>query len=140
MKAIVANDPTAVRKTFKGDGAAVLGFSTILSGIPTLARVDLARGVPGARQKEKKSYKGKKEAGLKALAEAVILQSIEDLWSTTYKKESIEFFRGEGFRQCADAAGMGVVDRLRLIRMLRRLDGRAFKSKHAKRIDQISLK
>jgi len=140
MRAIVADDLTAVRKNFKSDGAAVLRFSTILSSIPTLARVDLTQGVSGARHKDKKSFTTRADVRLRTLAEAIILQSIEDLWSTTYKKESIEFFRGEGFKQCADAAGMSVVDRLRLIRMLRRLDGRAFMSKHAKRIYQLSLK
>jgi len=43
----------------------------------------------------------------KALAEAIILQSLEDLWEPAHRKESIEFLSGEGFRICARLAGMG---------------------------------
>ncbi len=40
----------------------------------------------------------------KHLAEAVILQSIEDLWNPCYRKESKVFLYGEGFRMYADIA------------------------------------
>ncbi len=75
---------------------------------------------------------------LKALAEAVILQSIEDLWSRTHRRDSIEFFEGEGFRHCADLAGMKVVERLKLIRMLRKLHSDVFKPRHRRKISQLS--
>jgi hypothetical protein len=141
MKAFVANDLGVVRRNFKGNETAVPGFTTILNNIPTLTRLDVSQVISATRKKEsKKSFKKKESRSIKALAEAIILQSIEDLWSSTHKKGSIEFFRGQGFNQCADAAGMNVLDRLRLIRMLRNLDGRAFLSRHAKRIHQLSLK
>lgn len=73
---------------------------------------------------------------LKHLAEAIILQSIEDLWSMTHRRKSIEFFSGDGFNHCADIAGMKVVERLRLLGMLRKLDPRAFKTKHSKDLSQ----
>jgi hypothetical protein len=79
----------------------------------------------------------KKDALLKALAEAVILQAMEDLWSDTHRKESLEFFEGEGFGHCADLAGMRVVDRLKLIRMLRRLNAAVFKTRHSKKVAQF---
>lgn len=44
--------------------------------------------------------------GVKALAEAIILQSMEDLSDTNHRAESLEFFAGEGFRICAQMAGM----------------------------------
>jgi hypothetical protein len=54
------------------------------------------------------------------LAEAIILQAIEDLWSPVHRKESIEFFTGEGFVICARVVGMGLYDKLRLIRVIKR--------------------
>ncbi|UCD35155.1 MAG: hypothetical protein JSU90_12840 [Nitrospiraceae bacterium] len=44
--------------------------------------------------------------GYKALAEAVILQSAEDLWDPRYARESREFFEGEGFALFARIAGI----------------------------------
>jgi hypothetical protein len=76
---------------------------------------------------------------LKALAEAVILQAVEDLWSSAHSKESVEFFQGEGFRYCADLAGMRIVERLKLIRMLRRLNAGAFRTKHSKEISRLRI-
>ncbi len=43
---------------------------------------------------------------MKGLAEAIILQSLEDLWDPDHREESLEFFRGEGFRTCTEAAGI----------------------------------
>jgi len=57
---------------------------------------------------------------LKNLSEAIIVQSVEDLWSPTHKKDSTDFFMGEGFRLASEMAGMSAVDRLRLLLMLRR--------------------
>lgn len=42
--------------------------------------------------------------GFKSLAEAVILQSIEDLWNPCHRKDSKEFLYGEGFKIYADIA------------------------------------
>ena len=57
---------------------------------------------------------------VKNLAEAIIVQSVEDLWSPLHRKESTDFFTGEGFRLASEMAGMSAVDRLRLLLMLRR--------------------
>ena len=57
---------------------------------------------------------------LKNLAEAIIAQSMEDLWSPIHKRESIDFFMGESFRLTSQMAGMTAVDRLRLLLLLRR--------------------
>jgi hypothetical protein len=83
---------------------------------------------------------GKSEAvRLKTLAEAVILQAMGDLWNGAHSKESVEFFEGEGFKHCADLAGMRVVERLKLIRMLRRLNPDAFRTKHSRNIGQLRI-
>lgn len=42
--------------------------------------------------------------GIKHLAEAVILQSWEDLWDPDHMAGSMEFFEGDGFRICAAIA------------------------------------
>ena len=54
------------------------------------------------------------------IAEAIILQAVEDLWSPVHRKESIEFFTGEGFAICARIVGMGLYDKLRLIRIIKK--------------------
>jgi hypothetical protein len=114
---------------------------TILRSIPTLYRTDPAQEikiVQGPVEKEqngsKRRYKIVHEKRLAALAETVILQALEDLWSETHKKESLAFFTGEGFHICAAMAGMKIVDRLRIFRLLRKLDGRTFDSRHAKKV------
>ncbi len=72
--------------------------------------------------------------GIRQLAEAVILQSMEDVWQVMYKQASIEFFSGDGFKIYADAARMKVVDRLRLLRLLRRVEPRVFMTRHNRRM------
>lgn len=80
---------------------------------------------PSATEEKKQAYMprsiGRKSASshsARALAEAVILQSMEDFWSSTYKQESIEFFKGEGFNICAKIAGMGKEDQMKVLQML----------------------
>ena len=58
---------------------------------------------------------------LKKLAEAIILQALEDLWSTRYKYESVSFFREEGFRRYARIAGMDYRDMLRAFGFINRV-------------------
>ena len=43
---------------------------------------------------------------MKALAEAIILQSLEDLWDERHRKESLEFFKGQGFGVYSGIAGL----------------------------------
>jgi len=40
------------------------------------------------------------------LAEAIILQAMDDLYENSECDRSVEFFTGEGFAQCASIAGM----------------------------------
>ena len=43
---------------------------------------------------------------IKNLAEAIILQTVEDLWDAKQKDECLTFFYGESFGMCAEIAGM----------------------------------
>ena len=52
------------------------------------------------------------------LAEAVILQSIEDLWNPVCKRGSLMFFGGDGFELCSEIAGIRYIKQLAMLRML----------------------
>ncbi len=58
------------------------------------------------------------QKSVKSLAEAIILQSMEDFWSNAYRQESIEFFKGDGFKVCAEIAGMGHEEQSKVLEML----------------------
>lgn len=55
---------------------------------------------------------------LRALSEAIILQSADDLFGASHREEGIEFFSGEGFRLCAELAGMTFDEKLKFLHML----------------------
>ncbi|MGC2061603.1 MAG: hypothetical protein WA610_01400 [Thermodesulfovibrionales bacterium] len=54
-----------------------------------------------------------------SLAEGIILQSIEDLWSNEHSRESLDFFSGGEFRSCAEMAGMSLMEQVKLLRMVK---------------------
>ncbi len=56
--------------------------------------------------------------GVKELAEGIMLQSIEDLWSDEEREDCISFFKGEEFSLCAGMAGMNLYDQVRLLNMV----------------------
>lgn len=56
--------------------------------------------------------------GIKSLAEAVILQSLEDYWSASYRMQSIDFFKGEGFEVCSDIAGLDAMKQIEILSIL----------------------
>lgn len=116
-------------------------LQSILRSIPALS-------YPGAvesddrtdRPLKKRQKMGRQNRNsLKALSEAIILQSMEDLWTRSYRKESIKFFLGEGFRECADIAGMKVVDRLRVVKMVREMNLGRSVTKHAAKLNQALI-
>ncbi len=120
-------------------------IQTILRSIPSLSRVEPAprnKVTQGPVSKERNDSKKEHsndvdKKRLAALAEAVILQTLEDLWSKAHKKKSLAFFTTEGFHICADIAGMSITDRLWLLRLLRKLDGKMFESRHAKKVKRF---
>lgn len=61
--------------------------------------------------------------GIKTLAEAIILQSIEDLWDVRHRSESLEFFSGQNFRDCAKLAGINIDNKLRLLKLIKKIAG-----------------
>jgi hypothetical protein len=52
------------------------------------------------------------------LAEAIILQSVEDLWDERYREDCINFLSGEEFSICAGMGGMNVSDQIKLLNMV----------------------
>lgn len=61
----------------------------------------------------------------RALAEAVILQGIEDLWDEKHRKESISLFSSKDFSILADLARMSPEERLTILKMVRNIKGSA---------------
>ena len=55
---------------------------------------------------------------IQSLAEAVILQAIEDLYDPSQRNKSIDFFKSENFSLCAEIAGLSAVDQIRIISLL----------------------
>ena len=58
--------------------------------------------------------------GVKALAEAIMLQAAEDFLREDRQEEDILFFSGEGFRLCSEMAGMDHVGKCALLDIIRR--------------------
>ena len=54
----------------------------------------------------------------RSLAEAIILQSIEDLWNPACKRESLIFFEYDGFELCSEIAGISHIKQLAMLKML----------------------
>jgi hypothetical protein len=52
------------------------------------------------------------------LAEAIILQSVEDLWDERYREDCINFFSGEEVSIYAGMGGMNVPDQIKLLNMV----------------------
>ncbi len=59
-----------------------------------------------------------KYMGYKNLAEAVILQSMEDLWSPSQRDESRDFFEGDGFKIYAEIAEMNSIKQFKFLYLL----------------------
>jgi hypothetical protein len=59
--------------------------------------------------------------GVKSLAESIILQSMEDLSDASHRAESLAFFCGEGFRICAQMAGMNAEAQVKILELVRNI-------------------
>lgn len=67
----------------------------------------------------KKKYTTKKiKPKARNLAEAIILQSLEDLWIHEGREDSRKFFRGEGFKICAEIAGLNTMEQFRVLHLI----------------------
>jgi hypothetical protein len=79
--------------------------------------------------------KPKKSGFLKPLAESVILQAMEDLLSNRKSDESIDFFRGNGFRLYANFAEMRPHEKNILMRLIKgSLTGQRFNNSRPRTI------
>lgn len=56
---------------------------------------------------------------LKGLAEGIILQSMEDLWSEPHRAECIAFFAGSEFNICAEIAGMNLSEQVKVLNLVK---------------------
>lgn len=56
-----------------------------------------------------------KMKGIKSLAEAIILQSLEDLHDPAHSEESRKFFQEGGFRISSEVAGLNTLKQLKLL-------------------------
>jgi len=57
------------------------------------------------------------------LAEAIIIQAMDDLYEKKEREASLEFFTGEGFAQCAALAGMDHEEMIRVLEVVSALVG-----------------
>ena len=57
--------------------------------------------------------------GMQGLAEGIIMQSIEDLWNENLRDECVAFFKGKEFRICAELAGMGLDDQVKVLNLVK---------------------
>jgi hypothetical protein len=55
---------------------------------------------------------------MRNLAEAIILQSVEDLWDAKQKDDCLTFFYGESFGMCAEMAGMNTHEQERMLKLV----------------------
>ncbi len=55
--------------------------------------------------------------GFRSLAEAVILQSLEDMWNPLYREESKEFFKGNGFKIFAELADINSLKKYKIVHL-----------------------
>ena len=54
----------------------------------------------------------------RSLAEAIILQSIEDLCNPVCRRGSLRFFKSDGFVLCSEIAGISYIKQIAMFRML----------------------
>jgi hypothetical protein len=58
---------------------------------------------------------------LKKFAEAMITQSIEDLWDNRFMYQSTDFFTGEEFHLVASMAGMDIDERIGILKLVNKV-------------------
>lgn len=84
---------------------------------------------------ESSSPRKGRSAAMSSLAEAIILQSIEDLWLEKEQSDCLNFFTGESFHICAKLSGMDFRDRVGLLALVKNISGKLLGSRHDKTRD-----
>jgi predicted alpha-1,6-mannanase (GH76 family) len=59
-----------------------------------------------------------RDMNIRNLAEAIILQSVEDLWDAKQKGDCLTFFCGESFGMCAEIAGMTEYEQTMMLQLV----------------------
>ncbi|MBI5213595.1 MAG: hypothetical protein HY957_09565 [Nitrospirae bacterium] len=59
--------------------------------------------------------------GIKRLAGAVIAQAMDDLSDDAERNECIRFFKGEGFRMCAETADIDLPAQITLLNLVNKM-------------------
>lgn len=72
----------------------------------------------------KKSTRRSLRDPLRKLSEAIILQSMEDLWNHGKRRESVRFFAGEEFELCSKMAKLSCARQMKLLYLLSRAGAR----------------
>ncbi len=70
------------------------------------------------------SLRKKRPGTLSSLAEAIILQSIEDLWLEKEKSDCMNFFTGESFHICANLSCMDFPDQVKVLNFVKNIYGK----------------
>ena len=78
--------------------------------------------------------------GLKGLAEGIILQSMEDLWVKQHREDSIAFFKGKDFRDCAEMAEMTTSDQIKLLSIVKNIIGTSKENMRLKPLERPTAK
>jgi hypothetical protein len=73
--------------------------------------------------------------GIQSLAEAVILNSMEDIFDRRRRFDSLKFFSSDDFNVFAELSGMNLRSRIELLYIVRKLNGRVSKTKKTKKTD-----
>jgi len=67
---------------------------------------------------------------MESLAEAIILQSIEDLWLDKEKTNCLNFFAGEGFHICARLSGLDFDNQVKVLTLVKNISNKLLGSRH----------
>ncbi|MGD0283888.1 MAG: hypothetical protein ABSB95_16190 [Dissulfurispiraceae bacterium] len=65
-------------------------------------------------KREREEHGGK----IRKLADAIMLQAIEDLWIPKEREKCINFFTGEEFNICAGMSGMNFHDKVKVLNLV----------------------
>ncbi len=79
------------------------------------------------------SLRKKRPGALSSLAEAIILQSIEDLWLEKEKSDCMNFFTGEGFHIYAKLSCMDFPDQVKVLTLVKNIYGKIRSNQQKKR-------
>jgi anti-anti-sigma regulatory factor len=93
-------------------------------------RINCPPHTENIQEENKKEIHNGTFMGVRNLAEAVMLQSIEDLWNPAHLKGSKDFFCGDAFNICSELVGLDSINKFRLIQLLEKAGYKWFSKLH----------